>query len=150
MASASSILGIAEILVPRFKTAPDGSSTADGNNLYYFQTSKIYADKSVADACGLTFIAIEDWRGGEPLVSVAELIRSGKLQRYYAQCLGKDSAGNDISKSVAIFCIPDKVTTVVGPKSTLLNKDLKRTVKGASVTIGKVYNVRQKAKDAFI
>ena len=150
MAKASSILGIGEILVPRFKTAPDGSTTADGNNLYYFQTSKIYADKSVADACGLTFIAIEDWKGGEPLVSVAELIRSGKLQRYYAQCLGKDSAGNDISKSVAIFCIPDKVTTVVGPKSTLLNKDLKRTVKGASVTIGKVYNVRQKAKDAFI
>ena len=150
MAQASSILGIGQIRSPRFKIDAAGVATADGENVYSFQTSKIYADKTVADACGLTFIAIEDWKGGEPLVKVEELIRSGKLQRYYAQCLGKDSAGGDVSKSVAIFCTPDKVATIVGPKTTLLNKDLKRTVKGASVTIGKVYNVRQKAKDSFI
>jgi hypothetical protein len=149
LGKATSILGIGEVRVPRFKVDNTGATVADGDNLYYFQTSKIYKDKTVADACGITFIAIEDWEGAEPLIKVEQLILTNKLNRYYAQCLGTNSAGEDVRKVVSIFCTPAKTATIIGTKGTLQGKDLKRIVKGKDVSLGKVFDVRQKTRDSF-
>jgi hypothetical protein len=149
MAKSTSILGIGEIKTPRFKVDAAGVATADGDNIYYFQTSKVYADAKVQAATGITFIPIENWKGGEPLVTVAQLILSGKIERYYAQCSSTNAAGIEVGKTISLICIPAKAATLKGPAGTLKDVELKRTVKGQSVSLGKVFNVRQKTKDSF-
>jgi hypothetical protein len=149
LGKATSILGIGEVKVPRFKVAADGTTTADGDNIYYFQTSKIYKNPAVATACGITFINIEDWEGAEPLVKVEQLILTNKLNRYYAQCYSTNTAGEEVRKVVSIFCTPAKTATIIGTKGKLQDLELKRVVKGVEVSLGKVFDVRQKTRDTF-
>jgi hypothetical protein len=148
-AKSTSILGIGEISVERFKVDATGNAVADGKNIYYFQTSKVYADTKVQTATGITFIAIEDWKGDEPLIKLEQLILTNKLERYYAQCLATNSKGEEIRKIVQLWCTPDKAATLKGTKGSLKDVELKRTVKGVSVSLGKVFDVRQRAKDSY-
>jgi hypothetical protein len=149
MAKTTSILGIGEIKTPRFKTDATGAVTADGDNLYYFQCGSVYADTKVQAATGVTFIAPEDWKGQEPLVPVAQLILSNKLERWHAQCV-RTQNGSDTLGTSALLCTPAKSETLKGPKTTLKDVELKYNAgKGVIKTIGKVFNVRQKTKDTF-
>jgi hypothetical protein len=149
MAKSTSILGIGEIKTPRFKTDATGQVTADGENLYYFQCGSVYADKKVQTETGVTFIAPEDWKGQEPLIPIAQLILSNKLERWYAQCL-RTQDGVDTLGVSALLCTPAKSETLKGPKGKLTDVTLKyRGAKGVEKTIGKVFNVRQKTRDIF-
>jgi hypothetical protein len=150
MAKSTAILGIGEIKTGRFKADANGQVTADGENLYYFQCGSVYADKKVQDATGVTYIAPEDWKSEEPLVSVAQLIISNKLERWYAQCL-RTQDGVDTLGTSALLCTPAKSETLKGPKTTLKDVELKYNAgKGVTKTIGKVFNVRQKTNDTFV
>jgi hypothetical protein len=150
MAKATGILGIGEIKTTRYKTDSAGVVSNDGDNLYYFQCGSVYADKKVQDATGVTYIPIEEWKGQEPLITVAQLIISNKLERWYAQCL-RTQNGEDTLGHSALLCTPAKSETLKGPKTTLKDVELKYNAgKGKTKTIGKVFNVRQKTKDTFI
>lgn len=150
MAKSTSILGIGEIKTPRFKTDANGQVTADGENLYYFQCGSVYAAKKVQDATGVTYIAPEDWKGQEPLIPIAQLILSNKLERWYAQCL-RSQDGEDRLGTSALLCTPAKSETLKGPKTTLKDVELEYNAgKGKTKKIGKVFNVRQKTKDIYV
>jgi hypothetical protein len=150
MAKSNSILGIGEIKVPRFKTDVTGNVTADGDNIYYFQCGSVYADTKVQAATGVTYIAPEDWKSQEPLVSVAQLIISNKLERWYAFCLNTKDGVDTLGKS-GLLCTAAKSETLKGPKTTLKDVVLKYNAgKGVIKTIGKVFNVRQTTKDSFV
>jgi hypothetical protein len=149
MTKSTAILGVGEIKTPRFKTDATGQVTADGENLYYFQCGAVYADKKVQDATGVTFIAPEDWKGQEPLIPIAQLILSNKLERWHAQCVRTDG-GEDKLGTSALLCTPAKSETLKGPKGKLTDVTLKyKGAKGVEKTIGKVFNVRQKTSDTF-
>jgi hypothetical protein len=149
MAKSTSILGIGEIKTPRFKTDAAGAVTPDGDNLYYFQCGSVYADKKVQTETGVTYIAPEDWKNQEPLIPIAQLILSNKLERWYAQCVRTDG-GVDILGVSGLLCTPAKSETLKGPKGKLTDVVLKyRGAKGVEKTIGKVFNVRQKTRDIF-
>lgn len=149
MGKSNSILGIGEVTINRFKTNPDGSTVADGTNIYYFQCGSVYADKKVQDATGVTYIAPEDWKGQEPLVTTSQMILSNKLERYTAQCIRTQNGVDTLGRS-QLLCTPAKAVTLKGPNTSLKDVALKYNgAKGISKTIGKVFNVRQTTRDTF-
>jgi hypothetical protein len=149
MAKSTAILGIGEVKTTRYKTDAQGVTSADGDNLYYFQCGSVYADKKVQDATGVTYIAPEDWKGQEPLISVAQLILANKLERWHAQC-ERTQDGQPTLGTSALLSTPAKSVTLKGALGTLKGVELKYNAgKGVTKTIGKVYNVRQKTSDTF-
>ncbi len=149
MAKSNSILGVGEITVNRFKTNENGLATPDGDNKLYFLCGSVYADKKVQDATGVTYIAPENWKGQEPLISVSQLILSNKVERYTAQCLRTQNGVDTLGRS-QLLCTPAKAATLKGPNSTLKDVVLKYNAgKGVVKEIGKVFNVRQTTRDTF-
>jgi hypothetical protein len=139
-------LGICFVKETRFKTDANGASSADGDNIYYFQSSSVYSEAAVAKATGVTYINPDTWEGKEPLIKVEQMILAGKLERIYVEV---DPGGDKATKKLAMFCTPDKVISVKTGADKLIGKTIKTTRGGNSKTLGTVFNIRSKTTDRY-
>jgi hypothetical protein len=142
----TALLGICFVKETRYKVGTDGKSVADGDNIYYFQSSSVYSEAAVTTATGVNYINPDTWEGKEPLIKVEQMILSGKLERIYVEV---DPGGDKATKKLSMFCIPSKMITVRDATGGLIGKDIKTTRGGVSKTLGKVFNVRSKTTDRY-
>jgi hypothetical protein len=142
----TALLGICYVKQTRYKTDANGASVADGDNIYYFQSSSVYSEAAVATATGVTYINPDTWEGKEPLIKVEQMILSGKLERIYVEV---DPGGDKATKKLAMFCTPDKLISVRDKTAGLIGKTIKTTRGGTAKTLGKVFNVRSKTTDRY-
>ena len=151
--SATSILSYCQVVESQSTTIPvtgGGSNTTTVDNSYNFKSSSIYLDKAVSDVTGISIIKPEDWKGDEPLISVGQMIASGKVERLYALVAPEDT--NKPNKRVAILVVTDKVKLAKGsdPVTGLVGKTLKTTRGSVVKTLGKVIRLGAKVSDHFL
>jgi hypothetical protein len=151
--SASAILSYCKVTESSSTTSPvtgGGSNTVSVSNTYHFKASSIYLDKGVSDATGIVLIKSDDWKGDEPLISVGQMIGSGKVERLYALVAPEDTTKPN--KRIAILCQTEKVKTAKGSDATtgLVGKTLKTTRGSVAKTLGTVIRLGAKVSDHFI
>lgn len=151
--SATSILSYCQVTESQSTTIPvtgGGSNTTTVNAIYSFKSSSIYLDAGVATATGISIVKPDDWKGDEPLISVGQMIASGKLERLYALVAPEDATKPN--KRIAILVVTDKVKTAKGSDATtgLIGKTLKTTRGSVVKTLGKVIRLGTKVSDHFL
>lgn len=151
--SVNSILSYCQVTESQTTNIPvtgGGSNTTTVNAVYSFKSSSIYADSGVATATGITLIKPDDWKGDQPLISVGQMIASGKVERLYALVAPEDTTKPN--KRIAILCASDKVKTAKGSDATtgLVGKTLKTTRGSVTKTLGKVIRLGAKVSDHFL
>lgn len=140
---AKSPFNVCYVSTPSSKTDKDGNVTAGPDQNYFFQTSRIYEEVEVGKRCGITYVDPDKWEGQEPLVTVAQLVLSGKLAR-----LTGESSGDKGLKSVSFLAARNKV-------GDLLSDDKAKNLDGLNhennkgETVGKFFKVRTATRDSY-
>jgi hypothetical protein len=149
--SNKSILAYCSITESKTVTSPasgGGSNTIATINNYHFKSSSVYKSPGVLDATGILHIAPSTWTGAEPLISLSQMIGSGKLVRLYASVQPEDTAKP--LKRVAILLTPDKVETAKGSGADGLVGKVLKTYRGTTEkTLGTVVRLGAKVNDHF-
>lgn len=145
--STNSMLAICSVTQPHYVTSAAGVTTSDGTTTYYFQSASMYSVSRVATATGVNYINPDTWQGKEPLVKVAQLILSGKLERLYAEV--ENPVAGKPNKLIPFFVTPDKVVSVKTETTGILNITLTTNRGGVSRPLGKVFGVRSKTSNRY-
>jgi hypothetical protein len=121
-----------------------GTVTAGAAKDYYFQSSRIYEDATVAARTGIKLVPADNWEGEEPLIKVEQMVLSRKLVRLVAEYTVTDK-GN---KTMSILVARSKVGDILSDDKTK-NLDGLNVIDKAGTTVGKFYNVRTATRNSF-
>jgi hypothetical protein len=138
------VFNICFTTAPGSKLDANGGVTAGPNQDYYFQSSAVYADATVAARTGVTLVNADNWEGEEPLVKVDQMILSRKLVRLKGEYL----ATNGGIKTVDILCTRAKVGDLLGDDKTK-NLDGLDVLDKAGKSKGKFFAVRTATRSTF-
>lgn len=143
--SASAILAFCSVT----QTNPAVGAIPATTTTYNFKASSIYASTGVTAATGVSNIPSTDWKGTEPLITVGQMVASGKLERLYATVEPSDTTKPN--KQIAILCESSKSATARGNDAVtgLIGKTLTTKRGGTVTTLGKVVRVGNRISDHF-
>ena len=111
---------------------------------YYFQSSRIYADKTVATRTGITYVDADKWEGEEPLVKVEQMVLSRKLVRL----VGEYTATAGANKTINFLAARSKVGDLLGDDATK-NLDGLDVIGSKGTSVGKFFAVRTATRNSF-
>jgi hypothetical protein len=141
---ANSPFNICYVSVASSVISNTGVVTPGPNVNYYFQSSRIYENTTVANRTGITYVDADKWEGEEPLVKIEQLILSKKLIRL----IGEVDLGAKGIKPMSILCARQKA-------GDLLSDDKAKNLDGADAlnnkgnSIGKFFSVRTGTRNRF-
>lgn len=130
--------------VPTTVIDASGNVTAGAAKDYYFQSSRIYENKTVSDRTGIKLVPADNWEGEEPLIKVEQMVLSRKLVRL----VGEYTTSNSGNKTMSILVARSKV-------GDILSDDKAKNLDGAAVigpkgtSLGTFYNVRTSTRNTF-
>jgi hypothetical protein len=145
--ASTSLLAICSVTVTSAGPAVAGAPGAGTTATYYFQSSSLYKEAGFTAATGVKYINPDEWTGTEPLISVEQLILSGKLERVYAELT--NPVANKPNKVIPFFVTPDKLVSVKTSATGVINKVFKKTRGGVTVTLGTCFGVRGKTSNRY-
>ena len=111
---------------------------------YYFQSSRIYSDATVAARTGVSYVDPDKWEGEEPLIKVEQMILSRKLIRL----IGEYTATGGANKTISFVATRDKAGDLLSDDATKNLDNLNVTDSKGSV-VGKFFNVRTGTRNRF-
>ncbi len=129
-------------------TAPVGNAPGVGGATYYYKTA--YFAGKIAEQTGVTTILKKNWGHDEPLISIAELERSGKVIRLVAPyTVAIDGSGK--TKYVELVIDRGKLSTIEAKNSLKGKAVVVATADGTESTIGYFSsNAYQKRRSTII
>jgi hypothetical protein len=111
---------------------------------YYFQSSRMYQDATVATRTGITLVDGDKWQGEEPLIKIDQMILSRKLVRL----VGEYTATNGTNKNVSFVAVRTKVGDLLSDDKTKNLTDL-NYVNSKGTVVGKFFNVHTATRNKF-
>jgi hypothetical protein len=121
-----------------------GTVTAGPAKDYYFQSSRVYEDPTVAARTGIKLVPADNWEGEEPLIKVEQMVLSRKLVRLVAEY----STTTGANKTMSILVARSKVGDILSDDKTK-NLDGLNVLNNKGTNIGKFFNVRTSTRNSF-
>lgn len=145
--ASTSLLAICSVTETTAASGTGADAIPGGTTTYYFQSSSLYKEAGFTAATGVKYINPDQWTRAEPLVSVEQMILSGKLERVYAELTDPDT--KKPNKVISFFVTPDKLVSVKTSTTGVVNKVFKKTRGGVTVTLGTCFGVRGKTSNRY-
>jgi hypothetical protein len=138
------VFNICFVTAPGSKLDASGNVTASANQDYYFQSSAVYAEPTVAQRTGVQLVNPDNWEGEEPLVKVEQMILSRKLVRLKGEYLHTTKG----LKTVDLLCVRTKVGDILGDDKAK-NLDNLNVLDKTGKSVGKFFAVRTATRATF-